>query len=153
MLVFGCYTNEFPDVLHLASCIKKIDGQIKIIIGGVHPTLKPDDFFFRDSPFDFITIGEAEITLYELIKALEERQSVENVKGITYIDRGSNKVIKTPPRMLVDDLDELPFPAFDKVDMKYYTRPNPYAIRGVFLPTFYNTDNKRMPFQLYFLCQ
>ncbi len=40
-----CYTPEYFEVLKLAKEIKEIDDSIKIIVGGIHPTLYPEDFF------------------------------------------------------------------------------------------------------------
>ena len=68
----SCYTPEFNDVLELASKIKK-NINTRIVIGGVHPTLRPEDFFFKDSPVDFVVIGEGENTLAELTQAILKR--------------------------------------------------------------------------------
>lgn len=133
----GCYTNEYMDVLNLAKRIKLHDSSIKIIVGGVHPTLKPQDLFFPGSPFDFIVIGEGEQTLYELVKALKLGNSIQNIKGIAYFDNKNQQIVTNSPRPLLQDLDSLPFPDFRKIDMSYYTSPNPYAVRGVFLSAFY----------------
>ncbi len=131
-----CYTPEFNDVVELAKRIKEKKNEIKIIVGGIHPTLRPMDFFFEDSPFDFVVVGEGEITLYELTSTiLKGNKTYENIKGIAYFDK--DEYFQTEPRPLIYDLDDIPFPAYEKVDMKYYTAPNPYAVRGLFLSSFH----------------
>lgn len=146
----SCYTPEFNDVLELAGKIKK-NINTKIIIGGVHPTLRPDDFFFKDSPVDFVVIGEGENTLAELTRAILNKESnFEKINGIGYFDRSKGIYRQTGVRILIDDLDDLPFPAYDKVDMNYYTAPNPYAVRGLLFSSFYILVGRGCPSQCSF---
>ena len=141
----SCYTPDFNEVIELARQIKKISPDKIIIVGGVHPTLYPKDFFFPGSPVDFAVMGEGEITLYELITILKKnRAQSKKILGITYRSK-TNKIITTPMRPLIKNLDSLPFPAWDKVDMGYYTRPNPYGIRGIYLSTFYILTSRGCP--------
>lgn len=145
----SCYTPEFHDVIELAKEIKRRKNEIKIVVGGVHPTLRPEDFFFDGTPVDFVVKGEGEITLYELINAiLNENKSYENIKGIGFFNKGN--FFQTEPRPLIPDLDAMPFPAYEKVDMKYYTLPNPYAVRGLFLSSFYILVGRGCPSQCTF---
>lgn len=145
----SCYTPEFNNVVKLAMEIKKRKNGIKIVVGGVHPTLCPKDFFFEDSPIDFAIVGEGELTLYELTAAiLKKEKNFGNIKGIAYCDK--NKYCQTEARPLIHDLDTMPFPAFEKVDMEYYTAPNPYAVRGLFLSSFYILVGRGCPSQCTF---
>lgn len=144
-----CYTPEFNDVVELAEKIKKEKKEIKIIVGGVHPTLRPEDFFFEDSPFDFAVIGEGEITLYELTHAiLNGNQNYDPIKGIAYYD--GKKYVQNESRPMIPDLDKIPYPAYKRVDMNYYTAPNPYAVRGLFLSSFYILVGRGCPSQCTF---
>ena len=147
----SCYTPEYNDVISLARRIKEFDRNIKIIVGGVHATLRSQDFFFNDSPVDFVVIGEGELTLFELAQAiLKGDKDFRNIYGIGYYDEEKNEYVQTEERPLIHDLDALPFPAYDKVDMKYYTAPNPYAVRGLFLSSFYILVGRGCPAQCTF---
>ncbi|MAG50334.1 B12-binding domain-containing radical SAM protein, partial [archaeon] len=63
-------------------------------------------------------VGEGEETFYELIKAIDENKDLEEVNGIVF--RKNNEIIKTKPRELIKNLDEIPFPARDLLDLKLY---------------------------------
>jgi anaerobic magnesium-protoporphyrin IX monomethyl ester cyclase len=69
---------------------------------------------------DFVICGEAEVTLGELVSALLEpgRPSVENIAGIAYKNNG--ELVRTPPRRVLENLDTLPFPAWDILDLDPY---------------------------------
>lgn len=67
---------------------------------------------------DFIIQGEGERTLLELINTIEQSESVENVLGVVY--RKDEAVIVNPKRTVLQNLDELPMPAWDLIDMNEY---------------------------------
>lgn len=139
------YSPEYYEVLNLAKQIKKINKNIFIVVGGVHPTLNPKDFIFEKSAIDFAVLGEGEITLADLVRNIENRKKWPKIKSIAYFDRISNKVIITSPRPLCRNLDDLAFPAYHKINMEYYTSANPYAIRGVFSRSAYLLSSRGCP--------
>jgi radical SAM superfamily enzyme YgiQ (UPF0313 family) len=66
---------------------------------------------------DFIILGEAEMTLLELVKAIESAETdFIPINGLAY--KKGNAVIKTQKRNVMKELDELPLPAWDLVDME-----------------------------------
>ncbi|WP_040626027.1 B12-binding domain-containing radical SAM protein [Mucilaginibacter paludis] len=68
---------------------------------------------------DFVLIGEAEATLLELINTIQnDADAYQNIDGIAFLQNGSVK--KTPARSVLKNLDELPLPAWDLVDMESY---------------------------------
>lgn|SRR5688572_1413031 len=70
---------------------------------------------------DFILLGEAEITLLELINALQEnKKDISVIPGIAF--KQNDCVIKTTRRNVLKDLDSLPLPAWDLVDIQPYRR-------------------------------
>ena len=133
----SCFTPEFNDAIALAGRIKELDSSISVVVGGVHATLRPGEFFFEGSPVDFVVAGEGEETFPELCRALiDGRGDFEGIRGIAFRDRRKG-LVSTAARPLIHDLDSLAMPAYDKVDMSWYTAPNPYAVRGLFLSSFY----------------
>jgi anaerobic magnesium-protoporphyrin IX monomethyl ester cyclase len=90
---------------------------IKFIIGGPGVTNLPS-FRFYESGYSIICYGEGEKTVVELVHALENRKSLEGIKGISYLNGGHE--IKTPPREPIENLDEIPFPARDLLEMEKY---------------------------------
>ncbi|HWS49036.1 MAG TPA: radical SAM protein [Candidatus Methanoperedens sp.] len=141
-----CYTPEYSEVLSLAHKIKKINSKIKIIVGGIHPTLYPDELLSEEnSPIDFEVIGEGEETLLELCQRLlgHKKMPYEKIKGIAFYKK--NTTIKTALRPLNKDLDYISHPAYDLIDMNYYTQASPYSIRGCFLRSFYLLATRGCP--------
>lgn len=70
---------------------------------------------------DFIIIGEAELTLLQLIKTIEKNETnFSDIDGLAWLDKGLIK--KTKKRNVMKDLDALPFPAWDLIDIRPYRR-------------------------------
>src|SRR6202021_1692918 len=68
---------------------------------------------------DFVVIGEAEHTLLELTGNIDKGNSdFSAINGLAYMRDG--KIIKTPGRPVLKDLDSMPLPAWDLVDMETY---------------------------------
>ncbi len=91
-----------------------------VVMGGPHPCYI-DEEMFASRWVDFIVHGEGEITLLELVRALEKgEKDLERIKGISFQRDG--EVVRTPPRPFIQDLDSLPLPARHLIDMGLYRR-------------------------------
>lgn len=98
--------------------IKKEFGHIKVICGGPHPTVMPNDVL-KKSEADVCVIGEGEVTFLKLLEAYATGESLSNIEGIAIKRNG--KILLTPSRSLIKDLDSIPFPAWNKVELKNYS--------------------------------
>ena len=108
----------FESARESARYIKKIYPDIPIIIGGPHLAGYPESTMeLRE--FDFGVIGEGEITICELVDAIEKGSDMDNVDGIVYRDNGVIKM--THPRKLIENLDALPFPAWHLLPIDKYS--------------------------------
>jgi radical SAM superfamily enzyme YgiQ (UPF0313 family) len=67
---------------------------------------------------DYVILGEGEQTLVELLDALRRGNEPDEVAGLTFVRAG--RVVRTRPRTVIRHLDELPFPAWDLVDVERY---------------------------------
>lgn len=105
-----CLTNERNDTIKLAKIIKKIDKDVKIVIGGPHATIMYKQIL-NHFPIDYVLLGEGEITFLELVNAIYDNKNTERINGIAY--KKNNKVIKTKSREVISDLDSLPFPLYN----------------------------------------
>jgi anaerobic magnesium-protoporphyrin IX monomethyl ester cyclase len=110
---------------------------------------------------DFIMLGEAEQTLLELVNAIDQKQNdLLIIQGIAY--KQNNAVIKTARRNVMKDLDNLPFPAWDMIDITPYremwlkhkgyfsmnmgtTRGCPFKCNWCAKPIYGNRYNSRSP--------
>ncbi len=110
---------------------------------------------------DFVLLGEAEHTLLELVTAIEKNEtSYQHIQGVAYKEGGA--VIKTQRRPVLRDLDSLPMPAWDLVNMRPYramwmkhhgyfslnigtTRGCPFKCNWCAKPIYGNRYNSRSP--------
>ena len=73
---------------------------------------------YLDQAFDFVIKGEGEETLKELLHTLENKGDVSTIQGLIYKEQ--DKVLTATPRAVIKDLDSLPLPAWDLVDVAAY---------------------------------
>jgi radical SAM superfamily enzyme YgiQ (UPF0313 family) len=74
----------------------------------------------REELVDFAVIGEGELTTIELLDAIYENKDLSLVRGIAYLK--DKEVIATLPREFIQDLDKIPFPAWDLINLKEYSK-------------------------------
>ncbi len=103
-----CGTPLVPKVIELSRDIKNIAPDVFLIVGGAHPTIRPQDLLSADE-IDCVAIGESEYTILELSQKIDNNQDWHDVPGIAYKKNGEIK--RSPSRPLITDLDALPFPA------------------------------------------
>jgi len=97
--------------------IKERKKGIKVIIGGPHPTIMPEECLLK-SKTDLVVIGEGEITFLEILRGMERGGEVDSIIGTVVLKDG--KIKRNPLRPLIRDLDSIPFPARDLIDIKKY---------------------------------
>ncbi len=102
----NCITMNRWAVYKSIALIKKLNPKIKIIVGGVHPTIFPQHFLISHKA-DIVVMHEGEETFEELLKKFSKNQSIKKVRGIAYNEKG--KVKLTPPKKQICDLDAMPF--------------------------------------------
>ena len=113
LIGFSVMSFNYKEALKIADFIKK-NFDIKIIFGGVHVILCPEDVI-KNKEIDIICLTEGEEVLKEL---LDNNLNCKDVKGIWYKENG--KIIKNKNRLLVEDLGILAFPDFSDFDIDKY---------------------------------
>jgi anaerobic magnesium-protoporphyrin IX monomethyl ester cyclase len=118
-----CVTPTIDNGIDIAAKIKSRFPNIVIVMGGIHPTIDPENTINHEC-VDVVCIGESEHTVCELISELERGgRDLSRVTGIYYKKNGT--VHKTHPRELEKDLDAFPFPAFHLIkDLSKYSPPD-----------------------------
>lgn len=116
-------TVESVNASLVAKSVKNANKNIKVVAGGPHVCVKPEETLL-DPNIDFVVIGEGEITVTELVDALENNKPLHDIKGIYYKENG--KVIKNESRLPVQNLDDLPFPAWDIMNVEKYFKALKY---------------------------
>lgn len=108
-------TRRFSNALAIAKRAKA-QGRT-VVMGGPHPGYAAEEIL-KGGYADFVVRGEGEYTFPSLLKALEEGSDAAAVPGLSYYHNGG--LVQTPDRALIEDLDELPFPARHLADMDRY---------------------------------
>lgn len=102
-------------VMHkIASLVKSRLPKSVIIVGGPHAAAAPENIL-KDENIDAVAPGEGEITFLEFVNAVEKEESLENIAGLVLRKNGS--FLMTHPRPFIEDLDSLPYPARDLIEM------------------------------------
>ncbi|MFC1511028.1 B12-binding domain-containing radical SAM protein [Candidatus Margulisiibacteriota bacterium] len=116
--ISGNFTAQMENVIRTAEIIKKVNNNIITIVGGNHPTVRPDDFFLKTKAVDLVCLGEAEYTMLAIADALGNRRDFKAISGTAVWDGGSVKI--NPRRPYIQDLDALPWPAYHLVNLEDY---------------------------------
>jgi radical SAM superfamily enzyme YgiQ (UPF0313 family) len=122
------YSFNLPFILIASQHLKKKHPEKKIILGGIGVTGVAVELIRAFSSIDIIIRGEGEITLLRLLSTLEKGSSLKNIRGLIY--RNKKKIHITPKNKRIVNLDNLPYPAFDKIDFSKYDPPNIMYSRG-----------------------
>jgi len=101
-------------IIRTLDIVKKIDPQIKTVVGGQHFTALANESLESYSEIDFIIRGEGELTLVDLLQDIEQGRPFVKVDGISF--RHGDKIVHNRPRALIDNLDDLPFPGYNFIE-------------------------------------
>jgi magnesium-protoporphyrin IX monomethyl ester (oxidative) cyclase len=117
ILGISCLTQEAFLVEKLLKSLRKVLPNVKIVMGNTHSKYF-HEYFLKNKIADVVIHGEGEIVMPELVKVLKNGGDMSQVKGISYIDK-NNQIIKTA-YTLISDLDSIPFPAWNLINLKNY---------------------------------
>lgn len=107
--------TQYGYVKWLAQVIKEINNGKKIIAGGSVSSSIPR-LLLEKTAVDIAVIGEGEETAVELLDRIKEDKDLKGLRGIWYKQNG--KVIENPLRPRMDNLDAIPYPAYQLLDMQ-----------------------------------
>jgi radical SAM superfamily enzyme YgiQ (UPF0313 family) len=114
----SCLSDQRASWVKLIQLIRTMHNDIRIVLGGAHPTLMPEQTLRNYKP-DAVVMGEGEETMLELVMTWENNGSLDAVKGIAFLKGDS--VFFAAPRERITNLDAMPFPAYHLVDLDDYT--------------------------------
>ena len=114
----GGLIMAFNNVVEIAEIIREAYPEAFIFAGNTVGYTIPE-ILLNNSAVEAIVMGEGEITTVNLMKAIEIEGKIEKVKGITYQDTNGD-IIYTPPQAPIENLDDLPYPAWDLIPMNNY---------------------------------
>ncbi|MBU0517313.1 B12-binding domain-containing radical SAM protein [bacterium] len=115
--ISNLYTFAFFVASEIARQIRKRYPDIKIVLGGAHPTVMTRQTMSRPD-IDFVILSEGEITFPELLTAIEKGSGWEEIDGLAY--RKDGEIVINPKKKFIKDLDTIPFPRRDLLPMQNY---------------------------------
>lgn len=108
--------------------IKKQLPDVKIILFGYYAGMFSEEIMAKTN-IDFIIQGEPDLIFQDLINHLNGQKDIDSIKGLTYNKNG--KIVRLEEARRIPNPNELPMPAYDLLNYKYYSEPffsKPYAI-------------------------
>jgi anaerobic magnesium-protoporphyrin IX monomethyl ester cyclase len=117
--VLGVYANLMtrPNVVEILRVAK--DAGWQTIVGGPEPGAYVAEYLVCGA--DVVVMGEGELTLEELVPALQSgtREGLHAINGVAFL-APNGTVVHTAPREQIRDIDAQPWPARDVIDMDQY---------------------------------
>jgi anaerobic magnesium-protoporphyrin IX monomethyl ester cyclase len=123
--------KEDPDILGFSTCssschkatliaekVKEENPDIVTVFGNFYATFNAERILTKYPFVDAIVRGEGEHTSLELAKCLEKKGDLKKVLGINF--RNNGHISSTPDRPLIKDVDSLPFPDREMLDVEYH---------------------------------
>jgi anaerobic magnesium-protoporphyrin IX monomethyl ester cyclase len=125
------FTSYFMDAHRLAALVKQWNPRIPVIFGGAHASTFPE-CVLKDENVDLVVIGEGEVTFCEVVNRIAAQQNLGGVEGIAH--RIAGQVVREKSRDFIENLDLIPFPAWDLTDDDIQwsiqnNRHNPFLMR------------------------
>jgi radical SAM superfamily enzyme YgiQ (UPF0313 family) len=117
--VSSVFTTQSRMALDLIGLIRNAYPEKLIIAGGVNSRSLRSRFF--DAGADIIALSEAEGTVVQIADALRGKGELLGIRGIAYRDETGCEVVN-PASLPVQDLDDLPLPAWDLMPLQKYWR-------------------------------
>ncbi len=122
------FTCQVEHAIKVGNIVKEVDSSIVTVAGGPHVSAVPMEFMDEAESIDISVIGEGDYAMLDIAKFCEGNNRISDIKGIVYRKNGAIK--QNAPRPLINNLDELPFPAYHLVDMEQYLGPNKIEYRS-----------------------
>lgn len=110
---------------HICAAAKKANEDIPVVIGGGHPSVVLGETM-KDENIDYLIEGEGEIAFLALLHALNTSRTPKQMRQIpALLHRDNGQVIHNERQDYIWDLDNIPFPAWDLINVDRYM--NTYA--------------------------
>ncbi len=119
--ISSLFTPYFDSVIKAAKAVKKFLPNCKIVVGGHHPTQLPEDVMEACPQIDYIIRGEGELSMPVLAQKLKRGNAdLDTIAGIVF--RKKNGLLHINNPAWLNNLSDLPLPALDLVNQKFYKR-------------------------------
>jgi radical SAM superfamily enzyme YgiQ (UPF0313 family) len=118
----GGLSSQYKFIKPLLKLIRQYQPQALIMAGGGFLTSMPEETMALCPEIDVAVVGEGEATLPDLLDHVEDRRW-DLVAGV--IHRLEGRPLRTPPRKLIANMDDIPYPAYDLIPLEVYFENSP----------------------------
>lgn len=136
IIISDChYTGTVNPAMQTFKLIKEVLPECIIIVGGIHSTMYSEKLL-NTKLVDIVIKGEGEEVVYNIIRNLEDGESLENIEGIDYID--GSQIKNNPGKGFIKDLNNLApvFEVYDDFEVELYRE----YIKAILGPFWYDQD-------------
>ena len=112
------FTSQSDNGINVCNIVKEINPDCNVVLGGPDPSIRYE-FLLNNSKADYCVIGEGEETFPEIIFNYANGKEIAGIEGVAY--KAGGEVIRKD-RPFIKDLDKLPFPAYDLINVKEYLK-------------------------------
>jgi anaerobic magnesium-protoporphyrin IX monomethyl ester cyclase len=116
--IAGPFTCQIDKSIKISNLAKEVDHSILTVVGGPHVTTVPKEFLEEAKNVDIAVTGEGEYTMLEIAQYFEGKEPLSEILGVAF--RKNGQITVNSPRPFIRNLDELPYPAYDLVNMEQY---------------------------------
>ena len=122
---FSTYTPAIYDTIRAVKAVRQIHEGI-IVLGGHHATVYPKLTLERIPEADMVIAGEGELSFAMLVRGEDKK----TIPGLFW--REKQEIMQSDAKVIRTDLSILHLPAYELLDMDFYTARNVYTIRSYF---------------------
>ena len=126
--IAGPFTCQIENSVKVSDLAKQVNPDILTLVGGPHVTTLPKRFLEEAKSVDIAVAGEGEYIMLEIAAFVEGKKALNEILGIAFRQNGEVKV--NGKRAFIKNLDDLPYPAYDLVNMEKYLDPQKIGYRS-----------------------
>jgi anaerobic magnesium-protoporphyrin IX monomethyl ester cyclase len=134
------------DAVETVNSIRKVF-KGTLLAGGHHATALPKLTILKLPGLDGVVEGEGEMAMIDIAKG----ENPAMIPGVWW-RKEDGEVTHTPPKQ-IENLDDLPFPALDLLNMAFYSKPSLNSIRGYYLSVLPMLTSRGCPYRCDFCCE
>jgi anaerobic magnesium-protoporphyrin IX monomethyl ester cyclase len=118
VLGFSTLTSSGQTAALISKKVKEKNPNVTTVFGNHHATFNAERILRKYTCVDIVVRGEGERTITELVNSLKNRDNLKEVRGINF--RNEGKIVATPEQHLIGDLDDVPLPDRELIDVDYH---------------------------------
>ena len=112
------FSTQSENAKAIARICKEVNPGTIVLFGGPDASVRYE-LLLKEGFCDFCAVGEGEKTFFEFVKNFNSKSPLEGIEGLAY--KVEDEILYKPRRFM-ENLDELPFPAYDLIDMNVYLK-------------------------------